>query len=217
MIGLFALCHCTVAALLQSIPQPTYNYFAFGSNLDPATMRSLRNLNPIGASAAVLLDYALRFDVPGNPLLEPSAASVQPCPGAVVHGVVYQLTDADFARVGSSEGVPFAYRWKSCRVVTYVGDGECAGAAALRATGTNYLDAYTLCKHTNANVQTKQQQFIPPSASYLKIIRDGARYWKLDRSYQDELSQAVVAQNLLVKDGLSGTLLAFAKLLNPKP
>ena len=144
----------------------TLHYFAFGSNMLPSTMTSLRNLEPLNASAAVLLDHRLTFDVPGNPLLEPSAASVRPCTttrnsettdyqktttnsydnNTVVHGVVYELSLTDFAKVSLSEGVPFAYQWHKCHVVPYRGDNKEAGQQAVvdNMSHEDSIQAYTL-------------------------------------------------------------------------
>jgi len=79
-----------------------YNYFAIGSNMQPATMEALRGIHKYNATPAVLLDYQLAFNVPGIPFVEPSAASAYPSPGASLHGVLYTLSATDFARFGST-------------------------------------------------------------------------------------------------------------------
>lgn len=195
----------------------TYPYFAIGSNLMPSTMTSLRNLSPLAATAAVLPNYALVFNIPGPRWIEPSAAAVVRRPHSRVHGVLYTLTEDDFGTLGQSEGVPFSYRWERCRVIPYRGDGQCAGEAVL----ANYLDgddqnygvpAFVLmasrCDSNNDNLS------IPPSKSYLKILQDGARYWQLDQSYQEKLAEIPVDPWV---PGVSGFLLANAERRNPKP
>ena len=167
------------------------------------------------------MDYKLVFDIPGMPLVEPSAASVRKLEGSIVHGVVYELTDADFAIVGNTEGVPFAYQWQACQVIPYIGDNQRAGQDVLEKKGglddDASLSCYTLVagKRGGRDNDTKQLDHIPPSPSYLKILQDGAAYWKMDRSYQTRLGKIRVADNLLVKGGLSGSLLFLAKLMNP--
>jgi|UPI000581A005 hypothetical protein len=192
----------------------TQKYFAFGSNMLPATMKSLRNIEPCNATAAILPGFQLRFDVPGSPLLEPSAASVRRTfnPHDVVHGVVYELTESDFDRVGRTEGVPFAYQWETCLVYPYVGDGECAGNNAVGVVAP--IEAQTLISGKTSS--SRGTIHIPTSPSYLRILRQGAAYWSMDRSYQISLSKITTANNLLVPDGLSGTLLQIAKCVNPK-
>jgi hypothetical protein len=197
---------------LSSIQTKTYKYFAFGSNMDPATMESLRNLRPLSAQAGVLMDYKLVFNIPGIPLVEPSAASVRRQTNNVVHGVIYELTDADFARVGQSEGVPFSYQWEQCRVIPYVGDKGRAGEMTLTENVTTSVTCYTLVA---ASDRARRIEHIPPSPSYLRILQDAAAYWKMDRSYQIALAKVVAAENLLLGEGLSGRLLDVAKCINP--
>lgn len=184
-----------------------YKYFAYGSNMLLDTIEGLRALQPINATAAVLPDYELGFEIQGNALIEPSAASVRPKAGAVVHGVVYTLSDSDFARLGWSEGFPFVYRWQECNVYPYYGDSDCAGSASLKESTP--VTAYTLCATRTFGKD------IPPSPSYLAILRKGAQYWKLDASYQKELSMIQIADNLLIRDGIAGSILELAKLLRP--
>ena len=87
----------------------TYYYFALGSNVDPSTMMSLRNLSPRRAQPAVLPGYRLAFNVKGNSWIEPSACSAlksRKYPNDTIHGVLYELARADFLSLSFSEGVP---------------------------------------------------------------------------------------------------------------
>jgi len=180
-----------------------YKYFGFGSNVVPSTMKALRRIDFLDATAGVLADYELRFDGSDRSRIEPSAAFVAPATGKQVHGVLYTLTAEDFAKVGSTEGVPFAYRWKRCSVHPYVGDGERAGCLALSSPA---VDAFTL---VSPNIGEKN---IPPSPSYLGLIKEGANLWKFDKDYQDELESIEEAKNLILPQGLSGLLLRAAEL-----
>lgn len=177
----------------------------------PETMTALRNLNPISSTAAVLPDFKLRFNIAGMPLIEPSAAAVESCKGEVVHGVVYTLTEDDFARVGSTEGVPFAYRWQACDVYPYVGDGDEAGRTALQAAASSVVEpvaAYTLISGRSGTASAKD---IPPSKSYRDILIDGARLWKMDADYTRMLERTSFATNLLIPDGISKAALQAAE------
>ena len=205
LTSFLVLCHAT------SIVALTHQYFAVGSNVLPNTMTCLRNLRPVTSSAAVLPGYRLAFNIRGNPLLEPSAASAVKSRTDCIHGALYELTDGDFRRLSQSEGVPFVYRWENCKVYRYIGDNDSAGDNAI-ALDTNSVNAKVLVPQFLASSNT----FIPPSSSYLRIIQDGAAYWKLDRSYRDYLADVETAKNLLVPDGLSGRLLKTAELLNPR-
>lgn len=203
-----------------------YRYFCYGSNVLPSTMENLRGIQPLDATAAVLPGYRLRFLGSDGPF-EPSAAFVVPSESAAddddhnhdgddessnnsVHGVMYTLTAKDFARVGTTEGVPFGYRWKRCQVYPYVGkEGEDISITALLETSSKGQDAVTLVPPDLSNISPTD---VPPSSSYLDIIKEGARYWKLDASYRAKLERIPTAKNLVVPGGLSGPLLRLAEL-----
>jgi hypothetical protein len=190
-------------------PPKTYNYFAIGSNMLPATMTALRGIQPLNASAGILPDYQLAFNIAGSPRIEPSAASARPAVGDCLHGVLYELTESDFATVGSTEGIPFVYRWEPCHVIPYLGNEQSAGQEAILAQEeeNSSVLAYTLTS-TRPNTPT----FIPTSPSYLRILQQGAAYWKMDRTYQNQLSETPMAKDLIFQDGLSGSLLEAAEL-----
>mmetsp|Transcript_4530 Transcript_4530/g.6529 ORF Transcript_4530/g.6529 Transcript_4530/m.6529 type:complete len:234 (+) Transcript_4530:171-872(+) len=169
----------------------TYHYFGYGSNVLPSTMKALRQIEVRRVTAAVLPDYELEFA---------SAAYVQKTSQTetttkssrkpVVHGLLYTLTKDEFAKVGLSEGVPFGYKWQSCQVYPYRGDGNEAGSEALYDTSP--VQAYTLVGLT----QQQPTNNAPPSESYLRLIREGARLWRFDRSYQEDLANMEVAKNI---------------------
>lgn len=129
------------------------------------------------ASAAILPDYRLAFN-------GMSAASAMPCPGDCIHGVLYQLSLEELARVGLTEGVPFAYRWERCQVYPYVGNGECAGEQVIQNGQIAPLEALCLTAPRSANAREM------PRASpwYARILQRGAAAWKLDRAYQERLA-----------------------------
>ena len=167
-------------------------------------MKALRRIEPLDATAAVLPDYELRFDGSEASRLEPSAAFVHPRQRKEVHGVLYTLSAEDFSKVGRTEGVPFAYRWKKCKVYPYIGNGQEAGKEAIK-TGEPVDDTYVLI---SPNLGDKH---IPPSSSYLGLIKEGAINWGFDKSYQEELQNVEEAKNLIIPQGLSGLLLQVAE------
>jgi hypothetical protein len=189
-----------------SVQALTYQYFAYGSNMVASTLTALRQVHPLNASAAILPDYSLRFNLGGIALIDGAAASVSAGTGKQVHGVVYELTPTDFARVGSTEGVPLAYRWEKCRVYPYVGDGDSAGKRAMEPS--NAVLAYTL-------VNTSPRDFAP-SRSYRNLLIQGAEEWKLDKTHRDMLKATPIARNLIVPDGLAGLALKLAELRQQK-
>ena len=208
---LFAtVCMTTVAAMVQDATV-AYHYFCYGSNVLPSTMTKLRGIIPLDGTAAVLPGYQLRFDGSQSSRLEPSAAFVLETGREQdrVHGVMYTLTPRDFANVGYTEGVPFGYRWKRCKVVPYVGiEGQDIGNNLLSLSSTVPIDAITLI-----SPRSVIQKDVPPSSSYLGIIQDGAKLWNLDASYQAKLASIPTAQGLIIPGGLSGPLLRLAEAL----
>lgn len=185
----------------------------------PATMTSLRNLKLTPqVSAAILPDFELAFDIPGARWIEPSAASVRYQPGSFVHGVLYEgMSESDFFALGRSEGVPWSYRWLQCRVIKYSGDGNDAGRKALKASGSQSVEARVLTKSNLLQgfrlTSSPGKTFIPPSRSYLKLLQEGANFWRMDRAYQDELSKIQVDP---IVPGFSSELLEITKRLNPQ-
>ena len=178
-----------------------YRYFGYGSNVLTSTMRALRQIEPMDATAAILPDYELRFDGPGDRGIEPSAAFVAPCASKQVHGIMYTLSPEDFAKVGKTEGVPFGYRWKRCWVHPYVGNGEKAGYDAIGSVRP--VEAFTL------ESPSLGEEDIPPSSSYFDLVKEGAKQWKFDSEYQIMLEGIPISK----KQGISGMLLRIAELV----
>lgn len=227
-------------------PKKMYGYFGYGSNVIPSTMKALRQIEVREVTAAVLPDYELMFASAAfvRPVLVANRTSIEydakgkdnaidedselPSSRRVVHGLLYTLTEEEFAKVGQTEGVPFGYRWQSCRLYPYRGDGNQAGMDCLSDPDALSVQAYTLVEPTPASSQQRQQQQrrkreqlkrnnqrggMPPNASYLGLIREGARLWKFDRNYQDELAtiQTATSNNWLFQDGWEGPTLQLAE------
>ena len=94
----------------------TRTYFAYGSNLDERQMHQrcpeavLLGRATLDNHALVFGGYSARWDS--------AVASLVATPGARVEGVLYRLTDDDFARLDRFEGNPTVYE----RVVKAVVD-----------------------------------------------------------------------------------------------
>ena len=142
---------------------------------------------------------------------------------SVVHGVLYTLTDDEFAKVGQTEGVPFGYRWQSVLVYQYKGDGKQAGNDCL-SSSSSLSSSNNINNNNNNNnnntdtlvsssavkaytlVETRQRKETPPSTQYLGLIQEGARLWKFDSTYQEQLASIKTKGN-----GISGILLQVAE------
>ena len=204
-----------------------------------STMINLRGIQPISSTAAVLPKHTLRFNIPGIQFIEPSSASVEPIndmSGDIeeVHGVLYKLSEKDFATILSTEGVPFAYSLHRCRVITYLGDGRNAGYITMqKALGTdsdtdtnnnipisnseqstdtsNYeVSAFTL--RAARKEWRQRRKDIPPSQAYLNVLLRGAREFSLDEDYIQKLNSVKVGR--AIGNGLAEELLRVAEQRN---
>ena len=207
LLVLFLLTACNnVVTFTNALAPPTeYRYFAYGSNMAPHTLEALRSVYPLDSTAAILPRYKLRFNMPGIPGLEPSFASVEftKDKSSAVHGVLYTLSPQDFARVGSTEGVPFSYKWQRCQVHPYVGNCKEAGADTVAANNAPTVSAWTL-------VSTfPQNEDFPPSHAYLDLMIQAAKEWDFDKSYVEELKATTEAKTL--GKGVAGDVLKLAK------
>ncbi|MCC6645049.1 MAG: gamma-glutamylcyclotransferase [Polyangiaceae bacterium] len=124
-------------------------YFAFGANLSPSTLRR-RRVRTRGARPARLPGHELVFAVRGVPLLEPAFATVRPADDEV-WGVLYDLDEAELARLRSYEGL--SYREVGVEVETERGPEAARTFVAKRPCPPR-----------------------PPSARYLGLLVAGARH-----------------------------------------
>jgi hypothetical protein len=133
-------------------------YFAYGSNLAPATFVERRGITPLECHCARLDDFALCFDLPVGPG-ERGVANLASLPGARLWGVAYRVTLDDAVRLDRTEGVDRGYY-------------DRLAVTVLPSTPTPPLSAFTYqSRHRVAGRK--------PSARYLGIILDGARHHAL--------------------------------------
>lgn len=129
-------------------------YFAYGSNMQPATFAGRRGIVPSRSLAARARGWRLTLDkMPLIPLSE-SFANVQADPDAVTYGVVHEITADDLAHVDLTEGVLIDnYRRVEIAVEPLV------GAEPQRA--------FTL-------VSDKRSADLQPSEHYMSLLIEGA-------------------------------------------
>ncbi len=80
-------------------------YFAYGSNMQTATLCGRRGITVARALPARLADWRLVFD---KPSLLPGGhgfANIVPEPAAAVLGVLYEVDESDLAHIELTEGV----------------------------------------------------------------------------------------------------------------
>ncbi len=147
-------------------------YFAYGSNLDWAQMKS-RCKSAEYVCLAQLPNYRLAF--PRRSSRGHGVAGVVAYRGASVWGVVYQLTKDDMRRLDAREGY---YQGELHRVNAYV-RSRCQvlvnGEPDKRLTTWTYF-------------AVAQSHEYAPNAEYLNHIVSGAIHWKLPRDYIDRLA-----------------------------
>ena len=74
-------------------------YFAYGSNMETATLRGRRGIEPLRALGARAAGWQLVLDKPPLVPVGEAFANIVPDARAAVLGVLYQLTPADWEHV----------------------------------------------------------------------------------------------------------------------
>jgi cation transport regulator ChaC len=136
-------------------------YFAYGSNLDPATFLGRRRMRPLAACPARLDGFALVFDLPVGPG-ERAVANLREAQGEHVHGVAYRLADTDCLHLDRTEGVHRGYYARR------------AVSLALPDGGT--LESFTYVSRFSFPNRK-------PSHRYLGLLLRGARHHGLPAEY----------------------------------
>ena len=136
-------------------------YFAYGSNMNPATFLERRGMRPLATRCGWLPGYRLRFDLPIGPG-ERACANVTPDPATRVAGVLYRLTPADADRLDLTEGVPRGV-YRRIAVDVLADDGDAVAAFTYQSS--------------------MGRPGRKPSARYLGLLLDGARMHGLPAEY----------------------------------
>src|SRR5512139_3480486 len=80
-------------------------YFAYGSNMQSATLRGRRGIRFLRAVPARALGWRLVFDKPPLIPIGESFANIIPDPATHALGVAYEVTEPDLERIELTEGV----------------------------------------------------------------------------------------------------------------
>ena len=138
-------------------------YFAYGSNMQPATFAGRRGIVATRAVPARLAGWQLVFDKPPLLPMGQGMGNVVLAPGAEVLGVAYAITADDLAHVDLTEGVLIEnYRRVAVEVAPLDG-----GAA---------FEAWTL-------TSDRRDAMLLPSRRYMELLIDGAEYHGLPAEY----------------------------------
>ena len=135
-------------------------YFAYGSNMSPATFLERRGMKPLETRCAFIDGYRLCFGIPVGPG-ERGVANVIAEEAARTHGVAYLLTIPDAERLDRTEGVPHLYQREAVQLLFEAGPP----VAGFTYSSTIAVDGRK------------------PSARYLDILLHGARTYGLPDAY----------------------------------
>lgn len=137
-------------------------YFAYGSNMNRAQMRS--RAGQIFEEQPVRLEnYEMLFNKKARG--GSATANIRPAPGRTVFGVLYNIPETAFRNLDRFEGVPEHYR----RIEVNVTDGAGRKIAA------------------QAYIATKVEKGLRPAPHYLQVILDGAGEHGLPAEYIGEI------------------------------
>jgi hypothetical protein len=131
-------------------------YFAYGSNMQPATFAGRRGIVPSRAVAARASGWRLVLDKPPLVPIGESFANLVAVPDGAVYGVVYEITAEDLAHVDLTEGVLIGnYARVEIAIAPLAADGP--------------TRAFTL-------VSERRAPGLQPSDRYMRLLVEGAEH-----------------------------------------
>lgn len=160
-------------------------YFAYGSNMQSATLRGRRGIDYRRALAARVPGWRLVLDKPGILAATQTFANIVPDPAAEVLGVCFEITTAELEHIELTEGVPIA---NYHRVAVPVEPFGAAGPG----------EAFSLA--------SEQRGAEPrPTARYMDLLVDGAVEHGLPAAYVAWLRAVPTVPESLVESTLRAT------------
>lgn len=168
-------------------------YFAYGSNMQSATLRGRRGIDYRRAVPARASGWRLVFDKP--PLLPSGSAvaNIVPEPGASALGVAFAISDQDHAHVELTEGVGFDnYRRVELAVEPLTACPDPPGTAL------------SLCSH-------RRDATFLPSTRYMAMVIEGAVEQGLPLDHVEWLRSLATCEESAEMTALRPALDAFFK------
>jgi hypothetical protein len=142
-------------------------YFAYGSNMQPATLGGRRGIVAHRSVPARLAGWQLVFDKPPLIPVGGAMANVVECPGAEVLGVAHAITPEDLDHVDLTEGV-------------LIGNYARVAVRIAPLDGGAVLDAFTLTSE-------RRDPSLCPTRRYMALLIDGAVSHGLPADYVEWL------------------------------
>lgn len=153
-----------IATINSTIASDVVWYFAFGANMCPHKLGKSRGIQAKESMPAKLQGWKMSFTHRGgfgNVTLTGNAHDV-------VHGVLHSLNAADYGRLTNMEHeyLPIEVEVKPCDSSTHT---------LVKAVAFVTPDRFRIREGLN------------PTSRYLKLLKNGAAYWKLDKEYVEWL------------------------------
>jgi gamma-glutamylcyclotransferase len=104
-----------LGAQVSNLRGTSAEYFAYGSNMNPDRMQA-RGMTFFRAEPATLSDYKLVFNVLGDDGGPHGYANIVPRRHDFVEGILYEISQADLAKLDAIEDVPTTYQRGQVRV-----------------------------------------------------------------------------------------------------
>jgi hypothetical protein len=143
-------------------------YFAYGSNMQSATLRGRRGVAWTRARAACVRGWRLVFDKPALLAVGHGFANIVPDPAAEVLGVLFELSEDDLAHVELTEGV-------------LIGN---YAAVDVEACPLDALGEPVLARSLSSERREPRAQ---PSLRYMALVIEGAAEHGLPAAYVETL------------------------------
>lgn len=140
-------------------------YFAYGSNMQPATFAGRRGIAPRRALPARARGWELVLDKPPLVPIGESFANLLAAPAGEVYGVAYEITTDDLAHVDLTEGVLIG----SYTRIEIVVEPLAGAIADVPAHDESPTRAFTL-------VADKRAPDLQPSDRYMRLLIEGAEH-----------------------------------------
>ena len=140
-------------------------YFAYGSNMQSATLRGRRGIAYARAVAGRLDGWRLVLDKPALIPIGSSFANIIPDATAAVHGVLFEITEDDLAHLDLTEGV-------------FIGNYERMPVTVLPLVPE---DADAVVAYTLTSERRDSRRL--PTHRYMRLLIDGAEEHALPAEY----------------------------------
>lgn len=143
-------------------------YFGYGSNMNLISLKA-KGVTPHLCIPSVLEGWRLTFSVPDFFKIEGGTGNIEPEPGHIVHGVLYQCDQKDLASLDEIEALGICYERKKLVVRNYQGE--------------------TFQAFVYIGIKSRMENHHKPSQRYLNILIQGATKSGLDPSYIETLKK----------------------------